>query len=180
MAAVSVVPSQPLQEDEVPTIGLLSVWEDHSCPEHSVPCFIKTGTSDGPQKGKSFHMCCMKGCKYAKSTTITAALCPAHKQLVAARKFFGDKVIYRCKASAEDSWCGSEAVRKHSKAPGPAQAGNEPKPTLEKVDAVGQLSQQMTDLSLTSIQRDIEQVTADLVSRRRFWFPCLFLGFLIF
>ena len=175
MAAVSVPASQG---DEGPTIGLLSVWEDHSCPEHSVPCFIKTGTSDGPQKGKSFHMCCMKGCKYAKSTTITAALCPAHKQLVAARKFFGDKVIYRCKASAEDSWCGSEPVRKLSK---PAQAGNnEPKPSLEKVDAVGQLSQQMTDLSLTSIQRDIEQVTADLVSRRHFSFPCLFIGLLIF
>jgi hypothetical protein len=80
-------------------------WQPHACPKHGVECFVKTGTSEGPNKGKSFFLCA-QSCSHQSPAEVPALMCPLHAgNMVAVRRHAEANIIYRCKKSG-DGWCG--------------------------------------------------------------------------
>nr|XP_005993670.1 PREDICTED: transcription termination factor 2 [Latimeria chalumnae] len=89
------------------------------CEEHGVPCLLKTGTRDGPSKGKSFYLCGIKHgspCGFLELTDISVSYCLLHEEFVVELQALvrqADpeqyRLHYRCVKGKGDGmkWCGS-------------------------------------------------------------------------
>ncbi|XP_053313841.1 transcription termination factor 2 [Spea bombifrons] len=87
------------------------------CTEHGILCFLKTGTRDGPNKGKSFYVCgANRGapCGFTQPAAVPASHCLLHEdymvelQALVAQESGGYRLFYRCMKSKADGkkWCG--------------------------------------------------------------------------
>ncbi|XP_029434603.1 transcription termination factor 2 isoform X2 [Rhinatrema bivittatum] len=89
------------------------------CREHETPCFLKTGTRDGPNKGKSFYICGTRHktpCGYLQTADIPASHCLLHEEFLVelqalVKQEDGEKyrLFYRCVKCKADGkkWCGN-------------------------------------------------------------------------
>ncbi|KAM9020128.1 transcription termination factor 2 [Ara ararauna] len=89
------------------------------CAEHGSLCFLKTGVRDGPNKGKSFYVCCAQGsaaCSFVLPANIPASQCLIHEGcmvelqvLVQVQDTEEYQLFYRCLKSKLNGkkWCGS-------------------------------------------------------------------------
>ncbi|XP_070539750.1 transcription termination factor 2-like [Ptychodera flava] len=86
------------------------------CSEHGIPCYLKTGVKDGPNKGKSYYICGAQAkCNFLQPTSIPVSHCLIHEdelvelQAIATHKLSGEsRQYYRCVHSrtAGKGWCG--------------------------------------------------------------------------
>ncbi|CAH2218649.1 transcription termination factor 2 [Pelobates cultripes] len=92
--------------------------EEVQCAEHGILCFLKTGTRDGPNKGKSFYVCgANRGapCIFTQQADIPASHCLLHEDFVVDLQALirqdsdSHRLYYRCvKGKAEGKkWCGN-------------------------------------------------------------------------
>ncbi|CAH1783191.1 unnamed protein product [Owenia fusiformis] len=93
------------------------------CDDHKHPCYLKTGTKEGPNKGLSYYVCGNPTgqCKYIKKTSLPAVACPIHQsdtielQAIGVRKGSAEKKWqYRCltgKTEGKHSWCGFKVLQ---------------------------------------------------------------------
>ncbi|XP_077992870.1 transcription termination factor 2-like [Glandiceps talaboti] len=93
------------------------------CSGHGHPCFIKTGVSDGPNKGKSYYICganVNQKCDFFKPTAIPVSHCLKHEdkvvelQALSANKITGEeRRYYRCTSGRTigKGWCGYVIVK---------------------------------------------------------------------
>ncbi|KAJ7426996.1 Transcription termination factor 2 [Willisornis vidua] len=88
------------------------------CPEHGSLCFLKTGVRDGPNKGKSFYVCGVKGpsqCGFVLPAPVPPSHCLIHegcvvKLQVLVQQDRGEyQLFYRCVKSNLNGkkWCGN-------------------------------------------------------------------------
>ncbi|NWW74904.1 TTF2 factor, partial [Climacteris rufus] len=81
-------------------------------------CFLKTGTRDGPHKGKSFYVCGMQGppaCSFVLPAPVPASDCLIHEGCVVELQVLVQqpgrdeyRLFYRClKSKLLKKWCGS-------------------------------------------------------------------------
>ncbi|XP_005151820.2 transcription termination factor 2 isoform X2 [Melopsittacus undulatus] len=87
------------------------------CAEHGSLCFLKTGVRDGPNKGKSFYMCGVKGpaaCGFVLPAPIPPSQCLIHEGCVVKLQVLVQdrnehQLFYRCRKSKLNGkkWCGS-------------------------------------------------------------------------
>ncbi|XP_048350920.1 transcription termination factor 2 isoform X2 [Sphaerodactylus townsendi] len=89
------------------------------CPPHGVPCLLKTGIKDGPNKGKSFYVCGVQNqppCEFVFPTKLCPSHCLIHEEcvvelqvLVQQQETDQYRLFYRCtKCKMEGKqWCGS-------------------------------------------------------------------------
>nr|XP_033799299.1 transcription termination factor 2 isoform X2 [Geotrypetes seraphini] len=89
------------------------------CKGHGSLCVLKTGTRDGPNKGKSFYICGVhheESCGYVQAADIPASHCLLHEKflvelqaLVKQQNGTQYTLCYRCVKSKADGkkWCGN-------------------------------------------------------------------------
>ncbi|XP_066476167.1 transcription termination factor 2 isoform X2 [Tiliqua scincoides] len=89
------------------------------CSVHGLPCVLKTGVRDGPNKGKSFYLCGVQNrpsCGFQLSTDLCPSYCLMHVEhvvdlqaLIQQQEAETYRLLYRCdKAKLEGKkWCGS-------------------------------------------------------------------------
>ncbi|XP_065053332.1 transcription termination factor 2-like [Rhopilema esculentum] len=85
------------------------------CNEHGKPCFIKTGTKDGPMKGKTFFICSNQSgqCTFVEPASgIPVTNCPHHNKIsdlqALCKKQDGMRCYFRCTEGRKMQlgWCG--------------------------------------------------------------------------
>ncbi|XP_022098307.1 transcription termination factor 2-like [Acanthaster planci] len=98
--------------------------EDILCQGHGKPCFLKTGTKEGPNKGKSYYICSMgpgKQCNHIKQARLPVSRCLVHDGDIVELQALGtnpstgeQKRYFRCSKYREMSkgWCGSVVISK--------------------------------------------------------------------
>ncbi|XP_053561728.1 transcription termination factor 2 isoform X2 [Bombina bombina] len=88
------------------------------CQEHGSLCFLKTGTRDGPNKGKSFYLCGASPrspCGFTHHADVPASHCLLHEnfqvelQALMPQDSGGYRLFYRCVKGKSDGkkWCGN-------------------------------------------------------------------------
>ncbi|NXG23392.1 TTF2 factor, partial [Grallaria varia] len=89
------------------------------CGQHGSLCFLKTGVRDGPNKGKSFYLCGVRGpaqCGFVQPAPVPPSHCLIHEGCmvelqVLVQQQDGDEyqLFYRCLKSKLNGkkWCGS-------------------------------------------------------------------------
>ncbi|XP_071090765.1 transcription termination factor 2-like [Haliotis cracherodii] len=88
-----------------------------SCPKHSKPCSLKTGTKPGPNKGKSFYLCMDNSdgqCDFVQQTSLPPKCCPNHagefvelQRVVVGKQSAEKRCYYRCAdGRSNKTWCG--------------------------------------------------------------------------
>ncbi|XP_040190068.1 transcription termination factor 2 [Rana temporaria] len=88
------------------------------CPEHGCLCFLKTGTREGPSKGKSFYICSANRttpCAFTVSADLPPSHCLLHEehqvelQTMVKQDSGGYRLYYRCTKSKNDGkkYCGN-------------------------------------------------------------------------
>ncbi|XP_071510982.1 transcription termination factor 2-like [Diadema antillarum] len=101
--------------------------EQVPCKSHGLPCFLKTGISEGPRKGKSFYICGVSAekCSFVQETDLPPSHCLNHPDILVELQAFGTKAngelrqYYRCTKSKQEKkgWCGYVIVRKGDRKP---------------------------------------------------------------
>ncbi|KAM9319618.1 transcription termination factor 2 [Gastrophryne carolinensis] len=87
------------------------------CPEHGCLCFLKTGTRDGPSKGRSFYICMANRstpCTFTQPVDLPASFCLLHEehpvdlQTLVKQDSGAYRLYYRCTKSKADGkkYCG--------------------------------------------------------------------------
>ncbi|NP_001084942.1 transcription termination factor, RNA polymerase II S homeolog [Xenopus laevis] len=87
------------------------------CKEHGTLCLLKTGTRDGPNRGKSFYVCTSNPsapCLFTQSAELPASHCLLHEdflvelQAIVKQESGPYRLYYRCVKSKSDGkkWCG--------------------------------------------------------------------------
>ncbi|XP_033633463.1 transcription termination factor 2-like [Asterias rubens] len=94
------------------------------CDGHGKPCFLKTGTKEGPNKGKSYYICSIglgKQCEYISPARLPVSSCLVHDDNVVELQALGtssstgeEKRYFRCSKFREigKGWCGSVVINK--------------------------------------------------------------------
>ncbi|XP_036780354.2 transcription termination factor 2 isoform X1 [Manis pentadactyla] len=86
------------------------------CPEHGTLCFLKTGVRDGPNKGKSFYVCPVVTCSFARDSDIPVSHCLLHEDFVVELQGLflpqgkkENRLFFRCVRSKAEGkqWCGN-------------------------------------------------------------------------
>ncbi|KAM5126926.1 transcription termination factor 2, partial [Mantella aurantiaca] len=88
------------------------------CPDHGCLCFLKTGTRDGPSKGRSFYICSANRstpCAFTQPADLLPSHCLLHEdhqvelQTLVKQDSGGYRLYYRCTKSKSDGkkYCGS-------------------------------------------------------------------------
>ncbi|KAM8977775.1 transcription termination factor 2 [Pelodytes ibericus] len=88
------------------------------CTEHGNLCFLKTGTRDGPNKGKSFYVCGASRavpCIFTQPADVPVSHCLLHEEYVVELQALLKqdsgvyRLFYRCVKSKSDGkkWCGN-------------------------------------------------------------------------
>ncbi|CAJ0955426.1 unnamed protein product, partial [Ranitomeya imitator] len=93
------------------------------CPEHGAVCLLKTGTREGPNKGRSFYVCPANGglnCPYTRPTDLPASHCLLHDdsqldlQALVKQDAGNYRLYYRCIKSDGKKFCGSVPWKQES------------------------------------------------------------------
>ncbi|XP_077149704.1 transcription termination factor 2 isoform X2 [Ranitomeya variabilis] len=93
------------------------------CPEHRAVCLLKTGTREGPNKGRSFYVCPANGglnCSYTRPTDLPASHCLLHDdsqldlQALVKQDAGNYRLYYRCMKSDGKKFCGSVPWKQES------------------------------------------------------------------
>ncbi|XP_072254585.1 LOW QUALITY PROTEIN: transcription termination factor 2 [Pyxicephalus adspersus] len=98
------------------------------CPEHGCLCFLKTGTRDGPSKGKSFYICSANRstpCAFTQPADLPPSSCLLHEdhqvelQTLVKPESGGYRLYYRCTKSKSDGkkYCGNIPWQKVTQKP---------------------------------------------------------------
>eukprot|EP00057_Strongylocentrotus_purpuratus_P029121 XP_011683595.1 PREDICTED: uncharacterized protein LOC100889048 [Strongylocentrotus purpuratus] len=91
-------------------------------------CFLKTGVSEGPRKGKSFYICgstAEQKCNFVQETSLPPSFCLKHSDVPVELQGFGSKAngelrqYYRCTTSKQEGkgWCGYVVVHRADRRP---------------------------------------------------------------
>ncbi|XP_075053604.1 transcription termination factor 2 [Mixophyes fleayi] len=94
------------------------MMEKVRCTDHGCLCILKTGTRDGPNKGKSFYICSANRstpCPYTQPVDLPPSYCLLHEdylvdlQALVKQDKGGYRLYYRCVKSKSDGkkYCGS-------------------------------------------------------------------------
>ncbi|XP_073407129.1 transcription termination factor 2 isoform X2 [Dendrobates tinctorius] len=93
------------------------------CPEHGAVCLLKTGTREGPNKGRSFYVCPANrglNCPYTCPTDLPASHCLLHDdsqldlQALVKQDAGNYRLYYRCMKSDGKKFCGSVPWKQES------------------------------------------------------------------
>eukprot|EP00794_Sanderia_malayensis_P003749 gene3749-4271_t len=99
-----------------------------SCNDHGTPCYIKTGTSEGPNKGRSFFICGndKDKCKFVRPVSgISISNCPIHGEMnelgAFSKKEDELRYYYRCIQGRKlrIGWCSFENMKLEEQKSGP-------------------------------------------------------------
>ncbi|XP_071988477.1 transcription termination factor 2-like [Engystomops pustulosus] len=94
------------------------------CPDHGVVCLLKTGTREGPNKGRSFYVCPANhglGCAFSRPTDLPPSHCLLHEdaaldlQALVKQDSGAYRLYYRCINSDGKKFCGSVPWKEESK-----------------------------------------------------------------
>ncbi|XP_040278712.1 transcription termination factor 2 [Bufo bufo] len=86
------------------------------CPEHGAVCLLKTGTREGPNKGRSFYVCPAnrgQACPFTRPTELPPSRCLLHDdaqldlQALVKQDPGSYRLFYRCMKSEGKKFCGS-------------------------------------------------------------------------
>ncbi|XP_041476490.1 transcription termination factor 2-like isoform X1 [Lytechinus variegatus] len=102
--------------------------EQIACKSHGELCFLKTGVSEGPRKGKSFYICgstSEQKCNFVQETSLPPSFCLKHADVLVELQGYGSKAngemrqYYRCTKSKHEGkgWCGYVVVRQANRRP---------------------------------------------------------------
>ncbi|XP_030841222.1 transcription termination factor 2 [Strongylocentrotus purpuratus] len=102
--------------------------EQVQCKGHGETCFLKTGVSEGPRKGRSFYICrstAEQKCNFVQETSLPPSFCLKHSDVPVELQGFGSKAngelrqYYRCTTSKQEGkgWCGYVVVHRADRRP---------------------------------------------------------------
>ncbi|XP_056410815.1 transcription termination factor 2 [Hyla sarda] len=114
---------EPVQKRTLPNHSS-DIMEKVRCPDHGSLCLLKTGTREGPNKGRSFYVCPAHhgtACPYTRPVNLPASHCLLHDdsqldlQALVKQDSRGYRLYYRCIKSDGKKFCGSVPWKEESK-----------------------------------------------------------------